>query len=360
MKKIRIGNDFVFSWAIERGGVPENLETVLEKHLYMIVFGQKTEIHNYTVSGNNIIVEFTPELLNKIGIYTLIFYYVLPDTSLSDDDRKCTVDIDAFQIVPRTAMADDVSEFAVTSDMAIAFKGEKGDSAYQVWLDEGNVGTIDDYLEWLRQPAIDAGNAVQEQTNLFISEKEEEIDNVVGEIAYNESKRLEAEALRVSAESTRVENENARIEAESERNTAEAARQENTTIAIQNANEAASNANEARLAIEGDLTAINENIWQLSNGVIDDEEVIATDLNELAARVSALEAAFRNMIISKMQVDSIDVLKDLNYQGRPIFIVSNVAPNIVPDGVPQFWINTATGDFYSAKNNTSVNDWILI
>jgi hypothetical protein len=93
--------------------------------------------------------------------------------------------------------------------------------------------------------------------------------------------------------------------------------------------------------------------------IIDDEEVIATDLNELSARVSALEAAFRNMIISKMQIDSIDVLKDLNYQGRPLFIVSDVAPNIVPDGVPQFWINTANGDFYSAKNNTSVNDWIL-
>ena len=93
--------------------------------------------------------------------------------------------------------------------------------------------------------------------------------------------------------------------------------------------------------------------------IIDAEEVVATDLNALSERVSALEAAFRNMIISKMQIDSIDVLKDLNYQGRPLFIVSDVAPNIVPDGVPQFWINTANGDFYSAKNNTSVNDWIL-
>jgi len=93
--------------------------------------------------------------------------------------------------------------------------------------------------------------------------------------------------------------------------------------------------------------------------IIDAEEVVATDLNALSERVSALEAAFRNMIISKIQVDSIDVLKDLHYQGRPLFIVSDVAPNIVPDGVPQFWINTANGDFYSAKNNTSVNDWIL-
>ena len=48
MKKIRIGNDFVLSLAIERGGVPENLDVVLDKHLYINIFGTKTEIHNYT------------------------------------------------------------------------------------------------------------------------------------------------------------------------------------------------------------------------------------------------------------------------------------------------------------------------
>ncbi len=94
------------------------------------------------------------------------------------------------------------------------------------------------------------------------------------------------------------------------------------------------------------------------NNIVD-EEVVATDLNSLSLRLTALEAAFRNMVISKIEVDSIDVLKDLYYQGRPLFIVSNVAPAIIPDGVPQFYVNTATGDFYSAKNNTSVNDWIL-
>ena len=93
--------------------------------------------------------------------------------------------------------------------------------------------------------------------------------------------------------------------------------------------------------------------------IIDAEEVVATDLNALSERVSALEAAFRNMIISKIQVDSIDVLKDLHYQGRPLFIVSDVAPNIEPDGVPQFWINTSNGDFYSAQNVNSVASWKL-
>jgi hypothetical protein len=223
MKKIRIGNDFVFSWAIERGGAPENLETVLEKHLYMIVFGTKTEIHNYTVSGNKIIVEFTPEMLNKIGIYTLIFYYVLPDESLSDNDRKCAVDIDAFQIVPRTAMADDVSEFAVTSDMAIAFKGDKGDPfRYEDFTPE--------QIEDLKRPAIEAAESVQIVEN---------------QISINEQGRVQAENERETAEATRVSNENnrvtaeqARVDAEIVREQQEQARQANTAIAIENANNA--------------------------------------------------------------------------------------------------------------------------
>lgn len=233
MKKIRIGNDFVFSWAIERGGVPENLETVLEKHLYMIVFGAKTEIHNYTVSGNKIIVEFTPEMLNKIGIYTLIFYYVLPDESLSDNDRKCAVDIDAFQIVPRTAMADDVTEFAVTSDMAIAFKGDKGDSAYQVWLDAGNVGTEEDYFAYLRQPATDAGASISElESEIQVNEglrvsAENERDLAEATRVQAESERLAAETIRQSNEDNRIENEATRVQNEDERISKENVRQSN-------------------------------------------------------------------------------------------------------------------------------------
>ena len=34
--------------------------------------------------------------------------------------------------------------------------GEQGKSAYQVWLDNGNVGSEEDYLDWLREPATEA------------------------------------------------------------------------------------------------------------------------------------------------------------------------------------------------------------
>jgi len=192
MKKIRIGNDFVFNWAIERGGLPENLESVLEAKLTASVFGKKQDIP-FTVSGNIITIEFTPEICNVIGSYNLLFTYILPDTGLSDEDRKCAVDVDAFQIVARTAQADDSTEFSMTSDMAIAFKGDKGDSAYQVWLEEGNIGTEEDYFAYLRQPAIDAGASISE---------------LEGTIQVNEGLRIQAETGRVNAETERVTNIN--------------------------------------------------------------------------------------------------------------------------------------------------------
>jgi len=99
---------------------------------------------------------------------------------------------------------------------------------------------------------------------------------------------------------------------------------------------------------------------EVDDSVLSDEEVVATDLNTLAERVNALEEAFRNSVFNKVQTDSLDVLVNLNFQGRPLIIVSNVAPSVAPDGVPQFYINTATGDFYSAKASGSAGDWILI
>lgn len=105
---------------------------------------------------------------------------------------------------------------------------------------------------------------------------------------------------------------------------------------------------------------LDEIVKEVDDSVLSDEEVVATDLNTLAERVNALEEAFRNSVFNKVQTDSLDVLVNLNFQGRPLIIVSNVAPSVAPDGVPQFYINTATGDFYSAKASGSAGDWILI
>ena len=148
MKRIRINNDFIFAWAIERNGLPEDLSTAINMVLKVRnSAGAIQVITDYDVTGNIVSVEVTPEIANVLGRYVFILTYELPDVGLSDLERMCEVDTDAFVIVPRTAEADDAEDLLVTSDMAIGFKG---DSAYQIWLDAGNAGTVEDYLASLK------------------------------------------------------------------------------------------------------------------------------------------------------------------------------------------------------------------
>ena len=145
MKRIRINNDFTFAWAIERNGLPEDLSTAINMVLQARnSAGTLQTITDYDVAGNIVSVEVTPEIANVLGRYVFILTYEIPDAGLSDLERLCEIDTDAFILVPRTAEADDAEDLLVTSDMAIGFKG---DSAYQIWLDAGNVGTLEDYLE---------------------------------------------------------------------------------------------------------------------------------------------------------------------------------------------------------------------
>lgn len=139
--KIRIGNDFTFYWAIEREGLPEDFSKAIEKRLTASVFGKKIDVP-FTIEGNILKIEFTPEICNVAGVYNLEFSYTLTDTVLSDENRKCRLDIDAFQIVSRTSQADDPSEFAITSDMAVAIQGK---SAYDIAKEGGYEGTYEEY-----------------------------------------------------------------------------------------------------------------------------------------------------------------------------------------------------------------------
>ena len=239
--RVRIGNDFVFLWSIERNGKPENLSECLEIKLTLKSFGREKEIDFEIVNDNIIRIEVTPEMTTVTGLYSLVLKYILADESLSDNDRKCAVDTKAFTIVANTAGADDISEIAVTSDMLIGLKGDPF--------------TYDDFTEEqladLRQPAIDAGLIAEQQGNIaeqrgLIAEQQgntaqnqgstaeqkgiyakeqgdyaKEKGELVADVVDNESERVQAESERVSAETTRVTNESGRVTAENNRVNAE-------------------------------------------------------------------------------------------------------------------------------------------
>lgn len=166
--RIREGNDFTLNWEIERGGIAEDIQSAISRRLLLKRHREVREITDYEIigEGNIIHTEFTPDMLFGLGDYILELHYVLSDTSLSDEDRRCAVDVDAFTIVARTAMADNVTELAQTSDIALALRGK---STYELWL-ETHEGTEDDYFTWLREPAITAAGYATEQGDYALAQ----------------------------------------------------------------------------------------------------------------------------------------------------------------------------------------------
>lgn len=172
MKRIRIGNDFVYLWAIERMGMPEDLDGALDKRLLVKTLNTRNEVP-FTTTGNVIRVELTPAICSVIGAYNLEFSYKLPDASLSDDERACAVDIDAFHIVGKSAQADEVDEITSTSDVALGLNGK---DAFEVWLEDNPGRTREEYYDFIRRPAIDAAQNVA-QLEITIQENEQTRQN---------------------------------------------------------------------------------------------------------------------------------------------------------------------------------------
>lgn len=127
MMKIRQGNDFIYLWAIERMGEIEDLTQAIDIKLQARVLNVTKDIAFDIVNNNIIRIEVTDEWAHDIGQYRLIITYTLTDDSVADKDRKCAIDVVAFQIVSTSDKADKVDEISYTSDIAIGLKGDKGD-----------------------------------------------------------------------------------------------------------------------------------------------------------------------------------------------------------------------------------------
>ena len=143
-------------------------------------------------------------------------------------------------------------------------QGIQGWSAYEVAVKHGFVGTEEEWVQSLKQPALDAAaealeakaqveateQAVKEAEALRVTAEQERIEE--------ETKRISSEEGRVAAEAERVDNEDARIAAETARDTAEQERIANE--ATRQANEAIRETQEAaREKNTADaITAVNE------------------------------------------------------------------------------------------------------
>ena len=371
MKKIRRGNDFVFAWEIERNGLPEDLSSVLEKHLYLSALGKRVELVegvDYNITGNVVRIEVTPTIANILGTYKVEFHYILPDNGLIDEDRKCAVDVDAFVIVGSTAQADEPSEFTVTSDMAIAFKGDKGD--------KGDSFTYADFtpeqIAELQQPATDAIASIQEvelavetaeglrveaETSRNTAEGERQTNTATAILQANAARDLANEKAGLAATAT-TEANTARDEANLAATAANTAAGD-ANDAAEAANTAAGLADTARLAIQSDLAskANQTELDQLAGDVKDTtEKAGASSLAELNARLLALEK-----IVSSSLRSTIEVTREFNVWGKTnLILTGSGAATFAPDFVGQKYIDTTGGNIYVAVGVATAGNWKLV
>jgi hypothetical protein len=297
--RIRQGNDFIFLWAIERNGEPEDFSNAVNIRLHFKNFDCVGEVKSFQIVDGNIVrVEVSPEWASNLGAYRLILSYEFEDQSYSDGDQKCVVDVLAFNIVPKTSEADDVTEMAKTTDIMI---GLQGLSAYEVWLKDNPDKTKEDYYNWLRQPATDAAESLStlEQTvsgneALRVTAEQGRRDaellrnDAEGIRDSNETDRINAEGIRDANETDRINAERDRVDAEDLRDQAEVAREEaerlrqtNTNTAIQNAGEATTAANTAA-GLANEATAAANTAAGLANEATAAANTAAGGANEAA------------------------------------------------------------------------------
>ena len=159
------------------------------------------------------------------------------------------------------------TEWQLVGDLS-GNQGIQGESAYEIAVNNGFVGTEEEWLTYLRQPALDAADqALQAKAQVEATEA------IVKEA---EALRVEAENTRVSNENIRQQNETTRVGAENIRSSQESTRQQKE---------------EERITAEGNRSnTFNQIVTEFNDIVSSSEETIsnantaATNANTQANR----------------------------------------------------------------------------
>jgi len=423
---VRIGNDIKLLWEVLRGGYPVNFNNATEIKVSILQGGKyscedKTEISTFEIDSeqsNLLNIEIQADKITELGYLWVVLEYTMGDQGMVDGNRKITIDNLPVKIVGLSDEAGQVFEFEMTSDVVVGFDGK---SAFEVWLVENPDKTLQDYFDWLQQPATDIAEDVSqaealrvqaetlrvqaenirlanEQTRVTAEQgrvsaenirTSSEVDRVNAENIRlsNEQSRIDVEVLRDSAEqqrlldeATRVSNEETRVTNESGRVTAEqgrvdaeiireqqeADRQTNTATAIDNAEEATINANDSADAANTAATTIDAKIaTKAEQADLDQLAVDVEDTTEKAGAASLAELNARLLtlekIVSATITNKLEVTKEFNVWGKTnLILIGSGAATFAPDFVGQKYIDTAGGNVYVAVGVATAGNWKLV
>lgn len=336
MKTIRKGNDIVVRWRIFRYGQKYDIALYRESiSLVLSNMGEKKEITDYSiVDVNTIVFKYRAED-QGLGIYRLL---------LIDKSRNSTRIIEecnAFRLVNTSDAAnnDDTLESAITITLTSELTAPAdGLSAYEVALQNGFIGTEEEWLQSLkgeqgpqgiqgdkgdkgdRGEQGDKGLSAYQVAiaNGFVGTEAEWLQSLVPDTTDIEL----AEAQRQAKELERIEAENARKSAELERQNA-------STEAVASANEAASNANEAAITAQQKAGEANT-AASSANAVVEGfNSIIVQEKGNLQDKVMSQKAVTDALTASDEKLSELDgKITDLDFYKMkltPNFLNFNVS-----------------------------------
>ena len=180
MKIFRIKNDLPIEWTVKRLGKPETLAGKELKVFLTNIYGD-TEIKDYLVQDN--VIRFVFEGAAQI----IAGKYGLKLIENQDGEGMVTIEAcDAFCLTDGCVDACDRAVLAVESNIVVPANGL---SAYEIAVLHGYEGTEEEFVDWIRRPAINAAKeannaanearkAIQESKELFDA-KQDKLDDTL-------------------------------------------------------------------------------------------------------------------------------------------------------------------------------------
>lgn len=154
MQKIRIGKEFSVRWTLTVNGERTDLHSLPVTVILVYPSGRRKQM-GFTAEGDELLIPVNRDVQKETGVYRLEAW-----VNKDKDGQTVTDCCNAFSLVERSCQESDKqtgSDVKLEQEIVLSTSniqmGVTGKSAYQVWLDNGNEGTEQDFLNWMKQPA---------------------------------------------------------------------------------------------------------------------------------------------------------------------------------------------------------------
>lgn len=160
MKRIRTGKDFKLRWPLLVNGERTDLNG-LDLEVILVSHSGKRRKVGHTSESDVLVVAVDGDSLKELGPYRVEVWM-----NRGKNEQTVADYCAAFCLVATTCEEDDAPDGSgleiqetVELEGGNIEVGVTGKSAYQSWIDNGNEGTESDFVDWMRQPAVEAGAA---------------------------------------------------------------------------------------------------------------------------------------------------------------------------------------------------------